>query len=501
MKLNNLSFRGYKRRPVRRKSGYSVCNEATGGECIVDKSEIIEVDRELSIFIDLETKRLQPLFSNLYAILAFGGYIRDNGNFKIQVKISYIVDRNKECKYYSKDISCTKGIWNRFGDYFKVFFSNNRIENIKLELKFLSETPILIEFFCFNCDVIDYEDYIDNKLLEYFEKKTSIYYPEIFYFKEIKHLSDFCSTVPIRPGSIIVFKSCNRCGRFLPINIYNNRDTLAFSNHCIEKAPCIHPLFSSYKIINIDKIDNSTKEKLKKLECLKIEKDNYYITSFYGHQLECRVCKKFYVNAPLNPLRDSQQFREDGLRRRAFERLINLLLKKNIIHNEFREKKNKEFSEFIYNKFNGRCFKCKKELKSIDEMHLDHTMPLSYLYRLDETATCLCSEHNSQKSNKFPSDYYNEDELSELSKITGLSLEILHSKKPNQVIIDLLIKEVVWFFDTFLAEKEYQEVRDNILTADKIYNALNKILPENIDLIQIYNTKTKNYPTTINVKK
>ena len=189
------------------------------------------------------------------------------------------------------------------------------------------------------------------------------------------------------------------------------------------------------------------------------------------------------------------------LRRRAFERLINLLLKKNIIHNEFREKKNKEFSEFIYNKFNGRCFKCKKELKSIDEMHLDHTMPLSYLYRLDETATCLCSEHNSQKSNKFPSDYYNEDELSELSKITGLSLEILHSKKPNQVIIDLLIKEVVWFFDTFLAEKEYQEVRDNILTADKIYNALNKILPENIDLIQIYNTKTKNYPTTINVKK
>lgn len=489
MKLNNLTFRGYKRRPVTRKSGYSVCNEVTGGECIVDKSEIIEVDRELSVFIDLESKRLQPLFSNLCAILAFGGYIRANGNFKMEVKISYTIIK------YAKDI------WNRFGEYFKVSFSNSQIEDIKIELKFLSKFPISIEFFCFNCDVINYENYIDNNLLKYFEQKTSIYYPDIFYFKEVKKLSNFCSTVPIKSGSIIVFKSCNRCGRFLPINIYNNKNTLAFSNHCIEKAPCTHLLFSSYRIINIDKIDDSTKEKLKELECLRIEKDNYYITSFYGHQLECRACKKFYVNAPLNPLRNSQQFREDGLRRRAFERLINLLLKKNTIHNEFREMKNKEFSEFIYNKFNRRCFKCKRELKSIDEMHLDHTMPLSYLYRLDETATCLCAEHNSQKSSKFPSEYYNEDELYELSEITGLSLEILYSKKPNQVIIDLLVKEVVWFFDIFLSEVEYQEVRDNILTADKIYKALDKILPKDIDLIQLYFIKTGEYPWTINIKK
>ena len=66
-------------------------------------------------------------------------------------------------------------------------------------------------------------------------------------------------------------------------------------------------------------------------------------------------------------------------------------------------------------------------------MHLDHTMPLAYLYRLDETATCLCAEHNSQKSDHFPIEYYTEEELKELSKITGLSMEILRSKKANPI--------------------------------------------------------------------
>ena len=50
------------------------------------------------------------------------------------------------------------------------------------------------------------------------------------------------------------------------------------------------------------------------------------VVSYYGHQLECKACKKFFVNMPLNPQRNAQQFKEDGLRRRAIEVLINHLL-------------------------------------------------------------------------------------------------------------------------------------------------------------------------------
>ena len=91
-------------------------------------------------------------------------------------------------------------------------------------------------------------------------------------------------------------------------------------------------------------------------------------------------------------------------------------------------------------------------------MALDHTMPLAYLYRLDETATCLCSNHNSQKSDHFPVDYYSEEELVRLSKITGLSLTQLHKKEVNQQVLNLLIENVVWFYDAFLMQSDYQSV-------------------------------------------
>ena len=216
-------------------------------------------------------------------------------------------------------------------------------------------------------------------------------------------------------GIPFVFKGCNRCSRFLPI---------------------------------------------------KTENDQSVIRSRYGHQLECKACKKYFVNAKLNPMRNPQQCREDGLRRRAIEALVDNLLDEDFIHFTFRKQHKKEFTDYIWNKFHRRCFKCQKQI-SKQEMALDHTMPLAFLYRLDETATCLCSTHNSQ----FPVDYYSEEELERLSGITGIPLDILHSKKANGKVIRLLRKHVVWFFDDFLSQPDYQKIHDSKLAADKIYAA------------------------------
>ena len=141
------------------------------------------------------------------------------------------------------------------------------------------------------------------------------------------------------PGCAIVAKSCNRCSRFLPIDIENERNTLAYSNHCVSRAPCEHSAFSRYLVVSSEA--NSV---------AKYQHGNK-IHSYYGHQLECKVCKKFFVNAPLNPLRNSTQHREDSLRRRAFEVLVSELLGRDWIYHKHRLESGSEFDVFIWEKF------------------------------------------------------------------------------------------------------------------------------------------------------
>lgn len=57
---------------------------------------------------------------------------------------------------------------------------------------------------------------------------------------------------------------------------------------------------------------------------------------------------------------------------------------------------------------------------------LDHTLPAVFLWPLTtENATLLCREHNGEKSGKWPSDYYSDNELKKLVIITGIPYSIL----------------------------------------------------------------------------
>jgi hypothetical protein len=296
--------------------------------------------------------------------------------------------------------------------------------------------------------------------------------------------------IDVIEGDLFVLKSCNRCGRFSPINYFDELNTLAYSLHCKKNAPCKHATFHLYTIQNV--------EELSEKDLNSFELENGKINSYHGHQLECKACKKFFVNAPLNPQRNPQQFKEDGLRRRAIEVLVNELLNTNLIHFEYEKRTKKEFSEHIWKKFNCRCFKCKIQI-ALDEMHLDHTMPLAYLYRLDETATCLCAQHNSQKSDHFPVDYYTETELGKLGKITGISKEVLHSRTVNPQVLQLLIEHVVWFYDDFLMRDDYQKVRDGIKTSDKINDSLKRVIAGKVDLAEEYRKIIGDYPKSVTI--
>ena len=257
------------------------------------------------------------------------------------------------------------------------------------------------------------------------------------------------------PGRELVLKSCNRCGRFLPVNIGDERAALSFSNHCVAEhvRPCRHAGFG--KIVDRDS------DEIVLLE--------------YGFQLECRFCKKFEVNAAHNPQRTPGQMKEDGARRRHFELLLERLYGGSP-QLRYKNQTGRDLASDVFERFDRRCFKCGSVFVSARDMQLDHTRPLALLWPLDGTATSLCVTHNSEKRDRAPGDYYTEDELVRLAAITGIGLNDLQDPRPNMDAIALLGKKLNWFHHEFLTLPALQHVREGKLAADLVVKGLRKVL-------------------------
>ena len=256
-------------------------------------------------------------------------------------------------------------------------------------------------------------------------------------------------------GRLLVTKSCNRCGRFLPVNLVDERAHLSFSSHCVadHRRPCRHPSFGKI-----------------------VDRDTGVLTLLdYGFQLECRFCKKFEVNAAHNPQRTAGQMKEDGARRRHFELLLEHLYGGSP-QLRYKNQTGRDLASDVFARFDGRCFKCGTAFSSEREMHLDHTRPLAMLWPLDDTATALCSTHNSEKRDRPPAEFYTESELERLVTLTGVSLDELQDPSPNKEAIELLRVDLQWLHDEFLVLPALQHVRDGKRAADLVVKALDKVL-------------------------
>lgn len=253
----------------------------------------------------------------------------------------------------------------------------------------------------------------------------------------------------------IYLKTCNRCGRLLPVNLHDERFQLSFSNHCVAShlRPCNHSGFG--------RINDVTNDRVLQLE--------------YGFQLECRFCKKFEVNAAHNPQRTAAQMKEDAARRRAFELLLEHLYE-GTPQLRYRAETGRELADDIWERFGGRCFKCGTVLSTARDMALDHTRPLALLWPLDGSATALCPTHNSEKRDRPPVEFYSEHELRRLSEVTGVPLEQLKDPSPNREAIESLGQQLDWFFNVFLKSPELTKTRDGKRTADLVIKALRKAL-------------------------
>lgn len=463
-KKQNYGFKTPQRRITKNITGFKVGGELSGGECKIVKSNKILIDKTFEYQYVVSLENVTKLFNQDVAIFAVGGYFYATTDFELGFEINF-----REYNISNSNIIAS-GQFSKKGLELKIPFEELATnEEVTLKISIKGNDNFELHYALLQFGFIQYDYFQNNDVyLDFNNSKKTICFPEQFYFFEEQKFPNSAIGMPV------VLKSCNRCQRFLPINHFNERIHLAFTNHCSTKAPCTHGNFSNYEIIENQLTDIELSHFFAQNNVLTL-KDNF-VYSYYGHQLECKACKKFYVNSQLNQLRTSSQHREDSLRRRAFETLIMKLLNAEWIYHTYRISKNKEFDKSIWEKFDKKCFKCKTDLATSNDMDLDHTMPLAFLYNLDETATCLCGSCNSSKSDSFPVDFYTETELIELSKITTIPLNILKSRKPNQKVVDLLQKNIIWFFDDFLTFDEFHKERDGKKAVDSILHSLQKVV-------------------------
>lgn len=432
-----------RRRTVTRRSGFSSHPDRTGREFKTKSIELyfLPQGENITIIFNIPEHEIDDL-------VAFGGWFYSDQILDI-----------------TKTYGCFKKIhisnqepdnWGKFGSLAPSDVTRN-IPTTTLTFTALRDT--YIGFYNINCGIVSHQhlewaksDPSNRKHLDNIDE----YAPEANFYTVLGNTEIICNSKPDhRYKKLIYLKACNRCARFLPINTKNERLPLSFSNHCTENtAPCTHSGFSNLQNTDID-------------ESLQLH---------FGYQLECRYCKKFVVNAALNPQRTTDQMREDGTRRRHIELLLDFLLGGSPVLNYRKENNGQELATEIWEKFGQQCFKCKVDLPTSKSMHLDHTRPLALFWPLDKTATALCQYCNSKKHDKPPSEFYTEDEIIELSEITGLSINELSNSSPNLLAIEALIRKLDDFINIFCQRPQLQKVRDGKLTCDLFLNAIQKTL-------------------------
>jgi hypothetical protein len=139
-----------------------------------------------------------------------------------------------------------------------------------------------------------------------------------------------------------------------------------------------------------------------------------------GRQGECNLCKWVY-NSIKNQTRIADQHREASQKRRLYTELTN---------------SPRIDIAAIYEKFNNACFKCGRSLgrdrsdgNSQLRGNLDHTLPAKFLWPLTTAnATLLCKDHNGNKGESWPGDFYTDEELRRLAPIVGIDYTILKGK-------------------------------------------------------------------------
>ncbi len=139
----------------------------------------------------------------------------------------------------------------------------------------------------------------------------------------------------------------------------------------------------------------------------------------------------------------------------------------------------------LFDRFGHKCFKTKKPLDIRDRKSwaIDHILPSSYLYPLTvSNAALLSKEANDNKRDRWPSEFYANNELIELAKLTGADLKLLSSKKPiinSHIDADACITRALSVREQSNLWKRIDELKKMLVSyglADKLSDSNKKLL-------------------------
>lgn len=429
-----------RRRAVTRTSGFSSHPDATGGDYKEEAcpSFLLPGNKTIRVVFELPDHHEGEW-------LGYGLWYCCSA--PIRVEISGGPTKYTEKQYRYPD-------WSKVGSMWK----SEDPEHRKVTIYLIPEADIELALFEPRCGIVHHR-YLENSRPQILTNMY-LYAPEGLFIQTPGVTETITETAVenSRANAVPLYlKSCNRCARFLPINIGDERNSLSFSNHCkaAHRVPCRHRGFGI-----LSEIDS---------------RREMHLT--YGFQLECRFCKKFTVNAAHNPQRTAGQMKEDAARRRAFEVLVSELYQTSP-KQKFRQDSGQDLAEYTYHLFGGRCFNCNQPLPGDSSWHLDHTRPLSLLWPLDQFATALCADCNSAKSDRLPKDFYSDAQLRRLESITGLSYKELASPTPNLEVLRLITRNRLWFFEVFLYRVNGMRFNEGKLAATQIVKAVQKVIDQ-----------------------
>jgi hypothetical protein len=319
-------------------------------------------------------------------IIAFGGYIKPTAHCLLTITLS--VDGAISASHAVQ----LSDSWNRIG----VAADGTLPAECIVTLQFDRDIEY-IELWGTKIDGVLMPDIFADKSISASDLNHSHIVPETYYLQHDQSFDlviESGSLLEANEHHLIKLKKCSYCQRYLPLNP-NRLGSLAFHKH-------------NAKVTN--------------------------------HQNECRSCKKWRINGELNKLRTTDQLNESSVITR--ERKI--FLQDSTALARFKLSNGEGLKSFIWKRFGKKCFKCNKKLL-LKEVQLDHTRPLAYLWPIDEYATCLCATHNNEKKDRFPVEFYNDQELQALSAITGLDYHQLANKSLNAEHLERILKDVSTF--------------------------------------------------------
>lgn len=232
-------LRTYRRRETTRESGYHTCEATTGGECVLVRADRYQCAHSREKFMFTRDRiELVELFEKGIFLVAFGGCIFSKQKATVSLELGFTYE-GVDYAFSGGDVVIEENCWSPIGIHGeKPIRDDLHASNVYAKMWIQSKkSGNKLDFISFDLDAVSKPEFQDTSCAESFYQKTKMHVPWLYYLRTDLPFDQYLIDEPglgkqdLTAGRRIVMKSCNRCGRYLPINVNDELKTLGYSLH------------------------------------------------------------------------------------------------------------------------------------------------------------------------------------------------------------------------------------------------------------------------------